>query len=371
MPSYSSQHVGVRECWERAGAAPVFRRTRAPAFTLVELLVVIAIIGVLVGLLLPAVQAAREASRRSTCQNNLRQLALSVLQHESVHKHFPPGAVEWGNAFSNLQGSNSYSWHYYVLPFIEQMEAFEAGAMQPGETVTQAQRAYRIRGVRTAYQRCPTDTRMRTTWVSASNYFACRGPVQAAPYSGCSNPFNGLYASRPDLGYTGGWPYMDHREALGAVGNNRPNGESARRSNIRGMFHPIRLTSLDFLGVLQMEAKHVTDGLSRTLMLGETVPTQSNIYQGVSFQAYGNYPLTTVLPINTFVDESVPFNDACNTTNYGMANWGVQHGFKSLHNSGANFAFGDGTVRFLNETINMDTYQLLGHPSDGRPVPAY
>ncbi|MFN9852778.1 MAG: type II secretion system protein, partial [Planctomycetota bacterium] len=66
------------------------RKTQRNGFTLVELLVVIAIIGILVGLLLPAVQAAREAARRMSCGNNMKQIGLASLNHESAYKRFPP-----------------------------------------------------------------------------------------------------------------------------------------------------------------------------------------------------------------------------------------------------------------------------------------
>jgi prepilin-type N-terminal cleavage/methylation domain-containing protein len=81
----------------------------ARGFTLVELLVVIAIIGILVALLLPAVQAAREAARRSQCQNNLRQIGLAVLNYENASRTFPMGATLF-------EGS---TWHAFILPFIE------------------------------------------------------------------------------------------------------------------------------------------------------------------------------------------------------------------------------------------------------------
>ncbi|MDR1291528.1 MAG: DUF1559 domain-containing protein, partial [Planctomycetaceae bacterium] len=92
-------------------------------FTLVELLVVIAIIGLLIALLLPAVQAAREAARRMQCQNQLRQWAIASHNYHDVHDTLPAQGVEWQNRYD--QSSNSYkvcgiSWVYYLLPFTEQ-----------------------------------------------------------------------------------------------------------------------------------------------------------------------------------------------------------------------------------------------------------
>lgn len=92
-------------------------------FTLVELLVVIAIIGVLVGLLLPAVQAAREAARRSQCQNNLKQIGLGAMNHESSHGHYPTGGwnFDWGPDPDRGYGEDQPAgWMYGLLSFIEQ-----------------------------------------------------------------------------------------------------------------------------------------------------------------------------------------------------------------------------------------------------------
>jgi prepilin-type N-terminal cleavage/methylation domain-containing protein/prepilin-type processing-associated H-X9-DG protein len=89
-------------------------RSDRPAFTLVELLVVIAIIGILVALLLPAIQAAREAARRSQCQNNLKQIGLAMNNYESAHKCVPPGC---------FLGEGS-AWSAFILPFLEEGVAF-------------------------------------------------------------------------------------------------------------------------------------------------------------------------------------------------------------------------------------------------------
>jgi prepilin-type N-terminal cleavage/methylation domain-containing protein len=95
-------------------------RGRQAAFTLVELLVVIAIIGILIALLLPAVQAAREAARRSSCSNNLKQLALSLHNYHDVNICFPPGAIPSGAVW----GDKKCSWLFRITPFIEQTAAY-------------------------------------------------------------------------------------------------------------------------------------------------------------------------------------------------------------------------------------------------------
>ncbi|MEO9931867.1 DUF1559 domain-containing protein [Rhodopirellula bahusiensis] len=94
-----------------------YRCVSTQGFTLVELLVVIAVIGVLVGLLLPAVQAAREAMRRASCQNNLHQIGLALHNYHAAHNKFPPGAIEVRPQFPN---GKQFAWSAFVLPFMEQ-----------------------------------------------------------------------------------------------------------------------------------------------------------------------------------------------------------------------------------------------------------
>src|SRR6187401_3085395 len=90
-------------------------RRQLRGFTLVELLVVIAIIGVLVALLLPAVQAAREAARRMSCQNNLKQLGLACHNYADIVGVLPPAGTS----------SNEFSWCVHILPFIEQKNLYD------------------------------------------------------------------------------------------------------------------------------------------------------------------------------------------------------------------------------------------------------
>ena len=96
-------------------------------FTLVELLVVIAIIGVMVGLLLPAVQAAREAARRMSCQNKMKQLGLAIHNYHSAYDQFPAGAVWYeGYTFGSTTGTRSVSAAMFIMPFLEMGSLYEA-----------------------------------------------------------------------------------------------------------------------------------------------------------------------------------------------------------------------------------------------------
>src|SRR5262245_54578424 len=111
-------------------------RDRQAGFTLVELLVVIAIIGMLVSLLLPAVQQAREAARRMSCGNRVKQIGLALHNYEAVHKIFPPAyitfnpaadgtafGVSYGDEYRN--GPSGFAWGALLLPFVEQQPLYE------------------------------------------------------------------------------------------------------------------------------------------------------------------------------------------------------------------------------------------------------
>jgi len=109
------------------------KRFSPKGFTLVELLVVIAIIGVLIALLLPAIQAAREAARRSTCANNLKQIGLAALNHETAHGSLP--SAGWGFAWvgdpdRGFGKTQPGGWVYSLLPFLEKEEIYNLGAGQ-------------------------------------------------------------------------------------------------------------------------------------------------------------------------------------------------------------------------------------------------
>ncbi len=301
------------------------RSNRNSAFTLVELLVVIAIIGLLVGLLLPAVQAAREAARRLQCSNNLKQIGLAIHNFESTEKKLPPGAV-W-----KASGEKRGSVFVYLLPFLEQNSLYASFDLKSANTDnTVIQGSTQLAGsVLIPTLICPSDSHESQYFgLAPHNYSASRGPTSVFSNSTCfcDNPWKNLALA----------PIDDPQRFAGPFTRV---GSRARLSNI-------------------------TDGLSNTIFFGEVRPECSeHARNGWASSNNGNGYCTTLIPINfDTCDDSDP--DGCKRS----CNWNTEVGFKSRHSGGSQFLLGDGSVHFISETIDHQTYQYLGAKQDGIPV---
>lgn len=317
-------------------------RRATGGFTLVELLVVIAIIGVLVSLLLPAVQAAREAARRIQCSNNLKQIGLSIHNYHDTFNWLPPGAVFHGGpaeAPNNQPINHRGSMHIRLLPFIEQQPLFDMYNFSTGTDGQMLPNGRWLRGELVPTFVCPSDGRNRrlnqnVDGAQPANYHASMGPSSAISNSpNCDCPLFPTFQSfsRPNTG-------------AGA-----PAGPFTRN----GWTYQGRFTDVE-------------DGLSNTIFVGE-VRAHCSGHVNVGWSHSNKWGIFTQVPIN--FDTCRPLAEAqslgmngCNAT----CNWNAEVGFKSQHPGGAQFALGDGSVRFLPETIDMWTYQFLGDKADGQ-----
>jgi prepilin-type N-terminal cleavage/methylation domain-containing protein len=302
-------------------------RNSRNAFTLVELLVVIAVIGILVAILLPAVQAAREASRRIQCGNNLKQIGLGVHLYESNFKRYPPGAA-WTQA---PNGHRKGSILLSLLPYIEQENVYARfdfrqpnidDSVFPGTTTKIATQLI------STYQ-CPSDPQGQLYFGFARhNYAASRGPTAVFdnPSCSCNHPWQSL--------------------AIAPLDN---------AANFAGPFTRMGTT---------IAPAEISDGLTNTLFFGEVRPACSeHARNGWVASNNGNGYCTTIIPINfDSCQENSP--DPCQRP----CNWNTEVGFKSAHPGGTQFLLGDGSVRFFSETISHTAYQYLGGKSDGQVV---
>ncbi len=356
----------------------LFSRKRH-GFTLVELLVVIAIIGILVGLLLPAVQAAREAARRMQCTNILKQLALGCHNFESARKHFPRG----NNPGGTLPEGNNASWLFASLGYIEGGPLFDK-VVAAGSFVAAGNQG--LLPFRHPLVRCPSDGYgLGTTKVDLCqcNYIASTGPTCNNPPGGCPNPFqlhcNGVVgsgANKPAALVPPTHPGYGPSFSYGSTSNLADTvGMFARGGNVNGVN-----------GGPKISPKDVTDGLSNTLLLGETLPEFLEAQRYINATDFG-WPTgnfiaqgQTIQPMNWKIDRMNNYTggfSACRcdaSTNPSgdksrcQMNWAVTWGFKSNHTGGANFALADGSVRFISDSIDHRNYQYLGCRNDGNPV---
>ena len=333
-----------------AGRHAPAHRAKPCGFTLVELLVVIAIIGILIGLLLPAVQAAREASRRSTCTNNLKQIGLSLHLYHDANGILPPGygmlpANAYGTGASSGTPYSEWSWAARTFPYLEQGSlianipwGFNVGIVQVPAGSPHALIASKI-----ATFQCPSDESVKQNW--GENY-ACLTAADGVIPEGFGRMSYGGNFGRGVL------------EASKTAAPAIARVDGVFRYNIGARFNEI------------------TDGLSNTFLTSELVPGGLCTIRGayaydegpVVTQNYGPNDLTPDVVNWCDAADKVPGTLApCSDTLYRRLNW-VLHTSRSKHPGGVLTGMCDGSARFTNSTVTIAAWQAQGTPNGGESV---
>jgi prepilin-type N-terminal cleavage/methylation domain-containing protein len=322
------------------------RPLKREAFTLVELLVVIAIIGILIALLLPAVQAAREAARRMQCANNLKQLGLALHNYHDVHKQFPLGAVHHQPyAFGTPSNDNHGSLLVALLPFIEQQNLYDNCDFTTdtmfNSTISGGQKVHEVWV--TAYL-CPSD--------GGQDYIANGNPLYPST-TGLKLATSNYAASMGNQWFS---PCAFGANMFGT--GSAIHGHNEDGSLISGVFsHTAWGASI----------ADIRDGTSNTIALGEIRPSCS-WHARDGWMHVNSLWFATTCPINYNNCENEPDYDPSCAPAGGA--WSCDMGFKSRHTGGCQFVLADGSVHFLSENIDYDTYQRLGDRRDGQVIDA-
>ena len=338
--------------WNRVG-----RGSNPLAFTLVELLVVIAIVGVLVALLLPAVQSAREAARRTHCKNQLKQIGLAVLNHVDARGMFPTGGnTPWPELEDYLQGGVPFGperqglgWGYQVLPYLE------------GNATHDIDTTAEIASAPVGLYFCPsrrgptasTDSTGNLRWLSD---YAGAVPVDLAslqhlppvvletvvPNSETRfwGGVNAIWSVPGGLRFDGVIVRTDYNPPDATIGTPGPQGNPP----------PTRTAQ-------------VTDGLSKTLLIGEKRLHPDDYSGGQWHDDRGwsdgwdpDQMRATNFPLRPDTDD-----DELDDREYGLC-------FGSAHPAGANFVYADGSVRVIEYETPWKLINQFAHRADGELV---
>ncbi|MDO4574293.1 MAG: DUF1559 domain-containing protein [Planctomycetia bacterium] len=339
---------------KRSACLPDYRQPAAavmcrphPAFTLVELLVVIAIIGMLVGLLLPAVQQAREAARQMQCSNNLRQMALAMLNYESTMKHFPSAGWWWkwaGDPDRGLGQAQPGSWMFSILPFLEQNALFQLASDGDAETITEEQK-------NKAGEVCQTPI--------STFYCPSRRPVATSFGIHLDDRLNVTFPDSP-------MAKNDYAGNVGSTGSGR--SESCSPTTITEAMKIISQNQWKPAGngILIQAGKvmlgEIRDGTSNTYLLGEKyltpechIPTsESNMCHADDVGCFAGSDGDVLRSTS-----AIPMQDRTGFDRGG----GVRFG--SVHAGSMGMAMADGSVHRMTYSIDSETHKRLGIRNDG------
>jgi prepilin-type N-terminal cleavage/methylation domain-containing protein/prepilin-type processing-associated H-X9-DG protein len=301
---------------------------RRRGFTLIELLVVIAIIGVLIALLLPAVQAAREAARRAQCTNNLKQIALAAQNYHDINGSFPIGSPLMLDPLLGYY-TESQSTFVSMLGQFEQQPLFNAMNFSRSVYVMENQTVFKT-GLSNLW--CPSDGAIQRT--------SSIGPYLNSP--------NFQFKFTSYAGNTGTfWP-----EVLLYWNGQDPKDPAVttRSDRINGVYMYNRVNRI----------ADITDGTSNTFIYGERangqfVPGDKDNFGWWADAVTADTLFTTLYPMNPFKKIAYVSPEYSNS---------YVESASSFHPGGANFAFCDGSVRFLKDTINTWPF----NPATGFPL---
>ena len=313
---------------------------RRAAFTLVELLVVIAIIGILIALLLPAVQSSRAAARRIQCVNHLRQMGIAVHNFHQARGGLPP---------AHINGAGHTTWGAVIMPYLEQGTILDEidlerswYSMPPEIVQTQVAEYY-----------CPS--RVRAVWLSRdwnSRY-------------GFSQPSGGAlsdYAICVGDGVKAAWWEFQPPGTSNGVGY-RPDFVSGQYDPSTGGDDGDLFRNWELL----LKFRHVTDGLSHTLLIGEKfVPARAN-RQGRTRWGDGTFWSGDLHPPSTRVaGERYPL--ALSDDDPSVFPNAINMPFGSAHDGLVHFTFVDGSVHSLQTTIDTTVLGYLANRHDGEVI---